>query len=107
MNKFDYNLIGPTGELQNWSLTPFGVYDATGILRVVEEGDCAYDQAGNRLPILRFDSIPFGGRVSGANMVFRFGISDNLLTASLKLSVSEALPWRVWGYHPQTVYKTG
>lgn len=46
-----------------------------------KEGDFV-KSGGVAVPILRFDSIPFGGRVSGANMIFQFGISDKLLTAS-------------------------
>ncbi len=65
-------------------LTKDVYYKVGGIAHLFKEGDFV-KTGGVAAPILRFDTIPFGGRVSGVDMIFQFGISDNLLTDSPKV----------------------
>src|SRR6187402_2188788 len=85
MTKTDYNIIGISGQLQNWFLNPIRVYDSSGTLKLLREGDFSYLPAGTKVPVMRFDSIPFGGVVSGSNMIFQYGISDGSLVRVPKL----------------------
>lgn len=86
MNKTDYNIVGLDGSVKNWFLQPLRIYDSAGTLKLIREGDFMYNASGTALPNLRFDSMPFGGRVSSSNMIFQFGINDTLLTTSPKVA---------------------
>lgn len=65
-------------------LTKEVYYKDGGTAHLFKEGDFV-KTGGVATPILRFDTIPFGGRVSGTDMVFQFGISDKLLTENPKV----------------------
>lgn len=80
MNKFDYNIFDNAGVLNNYLLAPFGVYDSVGTLRTIQEGDFSYDTAGNLLPLIPFDNLPFGASVTGASMTLLYSYNDKLLT---------------------------
>lgn len=86
MTKSDYNIVGSDGLIKNWFLSPLQVYDSTGALKLVREGDFTITSPiGTAVPVMRFDSIPFGGWISGSNMVFQYGTSSKLLTTSPKV----------------------
>jgi hypothetical protein len=85
MTKTDYNIIGIDGLIKSWFLNPLQIYNSVGVLKTVREGDFSYLPNGTLAPIMRFDSIPFGGYISGSNMVFQYGISDGSLIRNPKL----------------------
>lgn len=65
-------------------LTQDTYYKSGGSAHLFKEGDFI-KSGGVAAPILRFDSIPFGGRVSVDSAIFQFGISNQLLIASPKI----------------------
>src|SRR5688572_29540037 len=58
----------------------------SGVGVMIKEGSFIRKSDGIAYPLLRFDTIPFGGRVSSSNMIFQLGISDKLLFASPKVA---------------------
>lgn len=78
MSKVNYNIFGNDGLLRSW-INGIGIYDQAGNLREIREGDFTIDQTGNRVPILREDTLSLGMRTSAAIMTAIYSYNHTLL----------------------------
>ena len=85
MTKTDLGVVNDALHLNNWFLDGINRVNGSGQPVTITEGSIVYDSPGIWKPILRADSIPFGGLLNGNNMDMRFGISDGIIARSPKL----------------------